>query len=65
MEYTEINSNVEQNVQSVMKDFIESTAKAEVKTIPLKDIYMAFLLALNEDFDDDLLFDAIDMMVDL
>ena len=28
-----------------------------------KDVYMHFLLHLNEDFDDDLLFDVIDMIV--
>jgi hypothetical protein len=36
-----------------------------VKVIPVKDRYMYLLLHLNEDFDDDLLLDAIRLLVDL
>ena len=37
----------------------------KINTFSLKDILMGFLLHLNEDFDDDLLADAIKMMIDI
>jgi hypothetical protein len=33
--------------------------------VPTKEIYMMLLLHLNEDFDDDLLQDAIEALIDL
>ena len=36
----------------------------KIVTLKLKDIMMFFLLYLNEDFDDDLLSDAIGMLMD-
>ena len=37
----------------------------KITALRLKDILMSFLLHLNEDLDDDLLFDSIGMIVDL
>jgi hypothetical protein len=36
-----------------------------IREFPMKDVYMNMLLDLNEDFDDDLLMDAISILVDL
>ena len=39
--------------------------KKSLKTrLPLRDIYLSFLLELNEDFDDDLMQDATKILVD-
>jgi len=38
---------------------------SKIECIFLKDTYMTMLLHLNEDFDDDLLQDAMEMLVDL
>jgi hypothetical protein len=39
--------------------------KGLLEKIAWKDIYMNFMLAINEDFDDDLLQDAMGLLVDL
>jgi len=37
----------------------------KIKTVALKDVYMSLLLEVNDDFDDDLLLDAMEILVDL
>ena len=37
----------------------------QIKKLAWKDIYMTFLLGINEDFDDDLLLDAMRLFFDL
>ena len=51
-------------VESAISDFTLETAQDLIEVIPLKDIYMQFLLHLNEGFDDDLLMDCIGMLTD-
>jgi len=36
-----------------------------VEVVPMKDLYMNMLLSINEDFDDDLLQDTMEILVDL
>jgi len=37
----------------------------KIKTIALKDVYMSLLLGISDDFDDELLLDAMEILVDL
>jgi len=36
-----------------------------VEVVPMQDLYMNMLLSINEDFDDDLLQDTMEILVDL
>ena len=49
----------------MLNDFVMEIINSKVTLIPWKDIYMTFLLGIDEDLDDDLLQDAIELMVDL
>ena len=44
---------------------VRTITKSKVDVIPKKDVYMNMLLHINEDFDDDLLRDTMDLLVDL
>ena len=60
MKFAEVSAKTNDNLERAMNEFLYEIVKEKVKV--LKDIYMNFLLFLNEDFDDDLLFDAISML---
>ena len=51
-------------VESALSNLIFETVIHKTKIFPVKDIYMTFLLGLNDDFDDDLLQDAIEILAD-
>ena len=42
----------------------EATMKVVLTDLHITDVYMSFLLRLNQDFDDDLLLDVLDLLVD-
>ena len=46
-----------------MTTLAEEALKSVVDLIPLKDVYMQFLLWINDDFDDDLLMDAMECLL--
>jgi hypothetical protein len=48
-----------ESIQSENRDSLTITTR---KPIPLKNAYMLMLLHLNEDFDDDLLLEACDLL---
>ena len=58
MTFAEVSAKTRQNLDKSMDDFILGIAGRR-KVASLKDIHMNFLLSLSEDFDDDLLLDAI------
>ena len=60
MKFAEVSAKTNDNLEKTMNEFIFEIVKEKIKV--LKDIYMNFLLFLNEDFDDDLLFDAISLL---
>jgi hypothetical protein len=51
-------------VESIQVKKDETLAITLRKPIELQDAYMMFLLHLNEDFDDDLLLEAVDLLID-
>ena len=59
MIFMEVSAKTGQNLDKAMNKLLGEIVRKEVETIPMKDIYMAFLLHLNDNFDDDLLQDAI------
>jgi hypothetical protein len=65
MDYAEVSAKTGQNIAEVLTFFGVEIAKKKADVVESKDIYMTFLLALNEDFDDDFLREAIELLVDL
>ena len=63
----EINVAILQMVEDTMNTIATSVLGDILKIDKLawKDIFMTFLLAINEDLDDDLLQDAMNLLVDL
>lgn len=59
MTFAEVSAKTKYNLEKTMDDFIFEIVKDRREFVSLKDIHMNFLLGLNEDFDDDLLLDAI------
>jgi hypothetical protein len=60
-----VSAKTGEKVDRVLTDFIVSLA-AQKRTIGLlKDGYLSLLLALNDDFDEDLLLDAMGLLVDI
>jgi hypothetical protein len=57
-----VSARTKDNIHSALTGFIFSIVK---DNYILKDIYMMFLLHINDDFDDDLLLDAMELLVDL
>jgi hypothetical protein len=53
------------NVEEAVAGFVLEIARERVEAVELKDLYLWFLLGLNEDFDDDLLQEAQELLVDL
>jgi hypothetical protein len=60
-----VSAKTGQNVRETFRKFIRKIIESKVDVIPLKDLYMNMLLCVNEDFDDDLLHDAMEMLVDI
>jgi hypothetical protein len=65
MLFAEVSALSSKGVEEAFSRFVLEIVKDDVSLVRLKDVYMSFLLQLNEDFDDDLLLDAIDLLVDL
>ena len=63
----EINVAILQMVEDTMNTIATSVLGdiLKIEKLAWKDIFMTFLLAINEDLDDDLLQDAMDLLVDL
>jgi hypothetical protein len=61
----EVSAKTGENVEPAVREFVIKILKKKVKLAHLKDIYMTMLLHLNDDFDDDLLQDAMEILVDL
>jgi hypothetical protein len=53
------------NVEKAIASYAWEIARKQVDIIDPKDLYLHFLLELNEDFDDDLLQEALELLVDL
>jgi hypothetical protein len=62
LEYGEIDAYSGGNVQQTMMNLLFEVAKAKLN---MKDLYIMLLLHINDDFDDDLLLDAMDLLADL
>jgi hypothetical protein len=65
MLFAEVSALSSKGIEEAFSRFVLEIVKDDVSLVRLKDVYMSFLLQLNEDFDDDLLLDAIDLLVDL
>ena len=65
MPFHEVNTQNEGKIPEVLTDFSKEVALGLVEHIPLKDVYMNFLLWINDDFDDDLLMDALGFLVNI
>ena len=63
----EINVAILQMVEDTMNTIATSVLGdiLKIEKLAWKDIFMTFLLAINEDLDDDLLQDAMNLLVDL
>ena len=61
MDFAEISTKTRDNFEKVLTDFVLDIASCKKVMIPLKDIYMQFLLHLN---DDDLLMNCIGLLID-
>ena len=59
MIFMEVSAKTGENVDKAMNKLLDEIVRKEVEIIPMKDIFMTFLLHLNDNFDDDLLQDAI------
>ena len=66
MNFYSVSAKTGENVHEALLELINKMAQKKfgIDIILLKDIYMMFLLHLNEDLDDDLLQDAMDTLVD-
>jgi hypothetical protein len=62
MDYMEVSHEPGENIEEALMGLIFECVKDKFE---LKDKFMSFLLHLNEDFDDDLLLDALELLVDL
>ena len=63
MKFAEVSAKTGDNIHETLDKFIFDVAKKYIVPVELKDIFMTFLLLLNENFDDDLLQDALEMLV--
>ena len=64
MQFAQVSAKTGSNIESTINDFIEEIVIDRMSIVPWKDIYMLWLLALNDNFDDDLLQDAVQMLMD-
>ena len=63
MRFAEVSAEAGTSVRRVIDAFMLEIVSEKVGgALPWKDIYMTFLLYLNEDFDDDLLQDATELL---
>jgi hypothetical protein len=60
-----VSSATGDNLEKAVIGFVETVALRELEAIDPRDVYMGFLLALNEDFDDDLLQDVLRLLTDI
>ena len=62
MLFMEVSAKTGENLNRAITDFLDVIIQDMVSIIYLKDVYIAFLLTKNDDFDDDLLQDAIEIL---
>ena len=62
MPHSEVSAKNGVNINQTLINFILKVGESKVNNFELKDIYMNFLLNIFEDFDDDLLQDAIEIL---
>ena len=62
MMFSQISAKTKENFEETLNKFVFEVVKEHIRLAPMKDIFMTFLLELNEDFDDDLLLDVIRML---
>ena len=65
MDFFEVSSLKENNLNEKLTSFAKEVTKIKIEHIPLKEVYMSFLLSIDDNFDDDLLMDAIECLVGL
>ena len=58
MGFAEVSAKTGENVKDTMRGFVFEILREKVRLINMKDEFLTMLLGLNEDFDDDLLQDA-------
>ena len=61
MKFAEVSAKTGKNVEAVFSELVLNIVKEEL-AFPRKDIYMTFLLHLEDNFDDDLLMDAMELL---
>ena len=63
MKFVEVSAKTGDNIHETLDKFIFDVAKKYIVPVELKDIYMTFLLSFYDNFDDDLLQDALELLV--
>ena len=63
MHFAEMSAKNGENVEEALSGFVLEILKDRVKLVEMRDVFLTMLLRLNEDFDDDLLQDAMEMLV--
>jgi hypothetical protein len=64
MKITRLNAKDQGEVVTMITNFLDQLVGTKVSRIPMKDICMSLLLKINGDFDDDLLQDTIELLLD-
>jgi hypothetical protein len=62
MAFAVISARTGQQLRETLNEVVLAIARAKVTEMPLQDVYLSFLLQLNEDFDDDLLQEAVALL---
>ena len=62
MQFAEVSAKTGSNVNRAIDDLVEGIVRGQLNVLPWKDIYMQWLLFLDEDCDDDLLQDAMEIL---
>jgi hypothetical protein len=63
--FEEVSAKTSRKLEKTVSEFALEIAREQSESVDLKEIYLNFLLGLNEDFDDDLLQEALELLVDL
>jgi hypothetical protein len=61
MEFGIVSAKTDHNVKEAINGLIVTVLKEKI-VLPLKSAFLSFLLHINEDFDDDLLQEAIELL---
>jgi hypothetical protein len=65
IEYAEVCVKSFDQVNRVIESLLLAIVLQTLEAVEMKDVFMCFLLTLSKDFDDDLLQDAMELLVDL